>query len=480
MTPVRHLVGTVPRCSVAKSPPRRRPKPSGPPRRPVSAWPGLLELLILNAPVDASGKMIDLPDREDPGRPRACPPRPAWTGSGSGGGAAEDCLTSCDASRTTSESEEPPCFAIGGLPRSRTRGQPSRGDPIEGNSCTPCTADGPARTSRRLSGQATGPDSPGSTGRSTAAATPTKPSTPTSTAASPATQKPPRTNPTPVLRTHRGAGRIAQRQAAAAISAAGLPRCTRRSPTVDGDVGRSVCGTRRVALADAARHRQSIYADFGVRHLSMGTGTGLDPSSIAAILRTLQAEDDPFLLLVESNQAPVSTRTGTNCGSRRVRRQPSRRGRPPGSVLRCPSRVRRIQFPGDIPGLPPARSSDRGERARSGGHRPRVDPYGPQRHEGTSGHGLARRTPQGWLRGRRGLDGVASRNGTRGRLRRIVSSWRAERAAWRAVLGLPPCTCSSRPVSWPGTPAHPTTPPPTWTRFGVCVAISRARCLGRG
>jgi len=164
----------------------------------------------------------------------------------------------------------------------------------------------------------------------------------------------------------------------------------------------------------------------------------------------------------------------------RVRRQPSRRGRPPGSVLRCPSRVRRIQFPGDIPGLPPARSSDRGERARSGGHRPRVDPYGPQRHEGTSGHGLARRTPQGWLRGRRGLDGVASRNGTRGRLRRIVSSWRAERAAWRAVLGLPPCTCSSRPVSWPGTPAHPTTPPPTWTRFGVCVAISRARCLGRG
>jgi len=316
VTPVRHLVGTIPRCSVAKSPPRRRPKPSGPPRRPVSAWPGLLELLILNAPVDASGKMIDLPDREDPGRPRACPPRPAWTGSGSGGGAAEDCLTSCDASRTTSESEEPPCFAIGGLPRSRTRGQPSRGDPIEGNSCTPCTADGPARTSRRLSGQATGPDSPGSTGRSTAAATPTKPSTPTSTAASPATQKPPRTNPTPVLRTHRGAGRIAQRQAAAAISAAGLPRCTRRSPTVDGDVGRSVCGTRRVALADAARHRQSIYADFGVRHLSMGTGTGLDPSSIAAILRTLRAEDDPFLLLVESNQAPVSTRTGTNCGSR--------------------------------------------------------------------------------------------------------------------------------------------------------------------
>jgi len=53
------------------------------------------------------------------------------------------------------------------------------------------------------------------------------------------------------------------------------------------------------AVADAARHSQSIYADFGVRHLSVGTGTVLDPSSTAAILRTLRAEVDPFLLLVE-------------------------------------------------------------------------------------------------------------------------------------------------------------------------------------
>ena len=119
-------------------------------------------------------------------------------------------------------------------------------------------------------------------------------------------------------------------------------------------------------------------------------------------------------------------------------------------------RLRRIQIPGDIPGLPPARSSDRGERARSGGHRTRVDPYGPQRHEGTSGSRPRPDEPPGLaLRGRRSLDGVASRNGTRGRLRRIVSSWRAERAARRAVLGLPPCTYSSRPISWPGTPSSP-------------------------
>ena len=67
-------------------------------------------------------------------------------------------------------------------------------------------------------------------------------------------------------------------------------------------------------------------------------------------------------------------------------------------------RLRRIQIPGDIPGLPPARSSDRGERARSGGHRTRVDPYGPQRLKELRGHGLARRTPQGWRRGRRSLN----------------------------------------------------------------------------
>ena len=114
----------------------------------------------------------------------------------------------------------------------------------------------------------------------------------------------------------------------------------------------------------------------------------------------------------------------------RVRRQRSRRRRPPGSV-RCTSRLRRIRFPGDIPGLPPARSSDTAHVS--------IRTVRSVMKE-LRGHSLARRTPQGWLRGRRSLDGVASRNGTRGRLRRIVSSWRAERAAWRAVFGLPPCT----------------------------------------
>ena len=144
-------------------------------------------------------------------------------------------------------------------------------------SCTPFTADGPARTSRRLSGQATGPDSPGSTGRSTAAATPTKPSTPTSTAASPATQKPPLHKPHTSAPYPRGGG--------ADSAAASRRRHLRRwlaalhQAVADGRWGRRSFGVELVgwAVADAARHSQSIYADFGVRHLSMGTGTVLDP-----------------------------------------------------------------------------------------------------------------------------------------------------------------------------------------------------------
>ena len=110
----------------------------------------------------------------------------------------------------------------------------------------------------------------------------------------------------------RGAGRIG----AAASRRLRRWLAALHQAVADGRWGRKSFGVELVvwAVADAARHSQSIYADFGVRHLSMGTGTVLDPSSTAAILRTLRAEDDHSCYW--SNQAPVWTRTGTNCGSR--------------------------------------------------------------------------------------------------------------------------------------------------------------------
>ena len=57
-----------------------------------------------------------------------------------------------------------------------------------------------------------------------------------------------------------------------------------------------------VALGDAARRTQSIYTAFGCRHLSMCAGTTMDHSTAARLLKRLTAEDDPFVLLIESDR----------------------------------------------------------------------------------------------------------------------------------------------------------------------------------
>jgi DNA-binding transcriptional ArsR family regulator len=57
-----------------------------------------------------------------------------------------------------------------------------------------------------------------------------------------------------------------------------------------------------VALGDAARRTQSIYAAFGCRHLSMCAGTTMDHSTAARLLKQLAAENDPFVLLIASDR----------------------------------------------------------------------------------------------------------------------------------------------------------------------------------
>jgi DNA-binding transcriptional ArsR family regulator len=57
-----------------------------------------------------------------------------------------------------------------------------------------------------------------------------------------------------------------------------------------------------VALGDASRRSQSIYIAFGCRHLSMGAGTTMDHSTAARLLKRLASEDDPFVLLIESDR----------------------------------------------------------------------------------------------------------------------------------------------------------------------------------
>lgn len=214
-----------------------------------------------------------------------------------------------------------------------------------------------------------------------------------------------------------------------------------------------------LAVADAARRRQSSYADFGVRHLSMGAGTVLDWSTVASILRYLRVEEDPFLLLVDTDRA-----AGADVYELRIPDayidglpdstddlpDPSYGVHPAFSVLPLPAR--RIYH---------VLTTDRGassvDEISAAAHVPLRTAYavlGELRKRG-----LARRRADGWVRGRRTLDRVATLAGIARRLKRLVATWRTERNAWRAVLGLPTRDyprCGS--VSWPGSP--PTSRPP--------------------
>lgn len=262
-------------------------------------------------------------------------------------------------------------------------------------------------------------------------------------------------NPTPALRTHGGGSRAAaasrthlRRVLAALDFAIATNRWGRRSYGIELVVH---------ALVDAARRKQTSFAAFGIRHLAMGAGTVLDPSTVATALRALRTEADPFLVLVERG-------FGVD---------------PDLYELRIPDEYL-DDLPDELPpmsyGIHPLHGTfDSIASFRVIGHLRRDAASAPEiavrahvsvrtvravLHE-LRDAGLARRTAAGWVRGRGTLDGAAARRGVRGRLRRIVAAWRVERAALRAMLGLPARVYSTRPIAWPGSqpPAAPTTPP---------------------
>ena len=96
------------------------------------------------------------------------------------------------------------------------------------------------------------------------------------------------------------------------------------------------------------------------------------------------------------------------------------------------------------------------------------------------GQGLARRTPSGWLRGRRSLDGVASPQ----RHPQPVATHRRLLAGRTSRLAGSPRTFPTHVLRSPHQLARHTHPldgiPTTWTRFVGPAVIRRARCLGGG
>lgn len=231
-----------------------------------------------------------------------------------------------------------------------------------------------------------------------------------------------------------------------------------------------------LAVADASRRRQSSYIDFGVRHLSMGSGTVLDWSTVASLLRQLRSEDDPFLLLVDTDRAAGADVYELRIPDAYLEHLPDSPDQLPAvsygvhpafSVLPLPAwRIYQV--------LSGGRSLDSVDEVAGAASVPIRTAYavlGELRR-----HGLARRAPTGWVRGRRSLDRVASLGGVTSRLNRLVATWRLERNAWRAVLGLPtkdyPRTGA---VCWPGSP--PTGRPPDRSTPAVIDLVATAEQL---
>ena len=208
-----------------------------------------------------------------------------------------------------------------------------------------------------------------------------------------------------------------------------------------------------IALGDAARRTQTIYPAFGVRHLSMGTGTVVEQSGLAKTLKVLAAEDDPFVLLVDSDRGVE----------------------PDVYELRIPDQyLDKLPGDDDLPAAPigvhPAfsllpRPAYRLYKALRGSGEPRMpadlasDAVMPLRTVYATlieleRAGLVRRRAAGaWALGRRTLNGFGRLNGIAGRLHDLVRRWRQERNALRLLHGLEEIHYpASFAVAWPGIP----------------------------
>lgn len=205
-----------------------------------------------------------------------------------------------------------------------------------------------------------------------------------------------------------------------------------------------------LALADAARRIGSTQVEHGIRHLSMGAGTVLNPSTVAAHLRALRAEDDPFILLVDSDRGAGADVYELVIPARYAERLPAddelpavSRGVHPvfSSLSKASYRLYTalIGLDGDTTAAELAECA----------HMPVRTVWAVLRE--LAGHRLVTKLGGGrWRRGRRSLDRVARELGVPARLRELVAHWRHERDTWRITLGLP-----ARELPWPKAVAWP-------------------------
>jgi DNA-binding transcriptional ArsR family regulator len=214
------------------------------------------------------------------------------------------------------------------------------------------------------------------------------------------------------------------------------------------------------ALGDAARRTQTIYPAFGVRHLSMGTGTVVEQSGLAKTLKVLASEDDPFVLLVDSDRGVEPDVYELRIPDQYLEDVPIDEDLPPAPIgvhpafSLLPRPAYRLHTALSHPGEPRTPAELASATAM-----PLRTVYATLTELERAG--LARRRAAGtWALGRRSLTRFARLNGIAGRLHDLVRRWRQERNALRLLHGLEEIHYPAAfTVAWPGMPHAGASPP---------------------
>ena len=252
-----------------------------------------------------------------------------------------------------------------------------------------------------------------------------------------------------------------------------------------------------VALGDAARRSQSVYTEFGCRHLSMCAGMTLDHSTTAKLLRRLAGEDDPFVLLVESDRGVDADMYEIRIPDQYLERLP-----PDDDLPEPPYGIHPVFALFDRPVYRLYTVLERLDRP--------VSPTELAQHAHVAVSTVYKHVPamrdariitrrrDGTVsaRGSKSLTSHAKRNNIAGRLAAAVMKWRAERNSLRIAHGLPEIHHGRRDprVAWPGQGprprpapvadttaiARPTTPPDQQPVDPDAVRQAQERAIGGG